>query len=238
MQVSTGSQVDQKLLTRVQFISKPRMDPYLRRSNGNVKGALNLYHWNVDFSAAAYEALHILEVVMRNAMDAELCSWNARQVAPDGANRSVDWLIDPAPVLMRLLRGDHLKAQKYAGIALKNRRTPLHADMLAQLTFGTWRFLLPTKLGKDAGRDLLWRDALSDAFSRRSTSDPAPLMRSVGNLYKLRNRVAHLEPLLDVNAQTVLKDLRHVLGAIDSSTEDWVVARQRITTMAKRKPPP
>jgi hypothetical protein len=237
-QVTAGSQIDQKLLTRVHFISKPRMDPYLRRSNGNVKTALNLYHWNVDFSAAAYEALHILEVVMRNSMDAQLCAWNSQQVTPGGASRSADWLIDPAPVLMRLLRGDHLKAQTYATFALKNKRQPLHVDMLAQLTFGTWRFLLPAKLNKDAGRDLLWRDALASAFPRHRPTDPAPLVRSIGNLYRLRNRVAHLEPLLDVNAQQVFKDLRRVLGAIDQNTEDWVVARQRITTVAKRKPSP
>ncbi|RAN71124.1 hypothetical protein B5P43_34320 [Bacillus sp. SRB_336] len=49
-------------------LSPPRLAPYLDTA-GSLQGAVRLYRWNVELSGAVYEALHIFEVVLRNAMD-------------------------------------------------------------------------------------------------------------------------------------------------------------------------
>ena len=166
-------------------------------AGGNIKDGLRLYQWNIDLSGAVYEALHVFEVVLRNAMDAQLSAWNATQTnAATGQAHSSDWLMDPTHLLVRLAGSDITKAEGRARTALRagkpGGRMPGHPDVLAQLTFGTWRFLLPSK---DPGRQLLWTQALVLGFPGLTITSAA-LVRKIDGIYRLRNRVAHLEPLL------------------------------------------
>lgn len=216
-------------------ISAPRLAPYLAAASGNHKDALRLYGWNIDLSGAAYEALHAFEVVLRNAIDQELCTWNATQTdRATGAPHSSDWLMDPAHLLRRLLNRDLAKAQNRARTALRTSgRQAGHPDVLAQLTFGTWRFLLPDR---DRGRQLLWRQALHHAFTHGNPT-PRALVGDVDSIYRLRNRVAHLEPLLAQGAvRAEYLAMRRVLASIDPVAEQWFISRQRITAALRNRP--
>ncbi|WP_396640921.1 hypothetical protein [Microbacterium sp.] len=136
------------------FLTTQRLAPYLAAANGNEKLALQLYQWNIEISGAAHEALHVFEVVLRNAIDAQLSIWNAQQVdRQSGARFGRDWLLDPAPLLRRLVRQSELdSARARADRALRHHaRTATHGDLLAQLSLGTWRFLLPDR---DPGRNI------------------------------------------------------------------------------------
>src|SRR5690606_1269151 len=53
-----------------ELLSVPRLYPYLRRSDGDVARALALYEWSARMSAAAFETVAHLEVLLRNAIDA------------------------------------------------------------------------------------------------------------------------------------------------------------------------
>ncbi len=216
-------------------LSSPRLAPYLAATGGNVRQALRLYQWNVELSGAVYECLHRFEVVLRNALDEQLCRWNTTQrERQTGRLHSSDWLMDPARLLNRLAGDDIRKASRRAQTALRGAPTPpRHPDILAQLSFGTWRFLLPDN---DPGRQLLWNKALAAAFPKL-TGAPAELVDHVDHIYKLRNRVAHLEPLL--NAGMVADRfgrMRTVLLAIDPALETWFVSRQRLTATLETKP--
>ena len=62
-------------------------------------------------------------------------------------------------------------------------------------------------------------------------------MDHVDHIYKLRNRVAHLEPLLNSGmVADRLARMRAVLLAIDPALEIWFVSRQRVTATLKTKP--
>jgi hypothetical protein len=105
--------------------------------------------------------------------------------------------------------------------------------VLAQLTFGTWRYLLPDR---DPGRRLLWRDALHRGFPNLGVPE-AVLVRQVDDIYRLRNRVAHLEPLLRSRiVHSRFDEMRSVLAAIDHRTEEWFVSTQRITAVLNTRP--
>lgn len=218
-------------------LSRPRLSPYLAVAGGNVKEALRLYQWNVEVSGAVYEGLHMFEVILRNALDERLCGWNAAQPDPaTGTTHSADWLMDPAHLLRRLAGKDIAEARRRARIALrtgrKGGRQPGHPDLLAQLSFGTWRFLLPDR---DPGRQLLWVQALSQAFPHW-TGSPGQLVAAVDDVYRIRNRVAHLEPLLKSGVvRERFNQMRTVLGAIDPVVEEWFVSRQRITATLRRR---
>lgn len=78
-------------------LSRPPLGPYLAAAQGNEREALRFYQWNIGLSGAVYEALHVFEVFLRNAIDVELSSWNATQVERGtGRQHSQDWLLDPA----------------------------------------------------------------------------------------------------------------------------------------------
>ena len=91
------------------ILTATRLAPYLAAAHGNRKRALQLYQWNIELSGAVYEALHVFEVVFRNALDAQLCVWNAGQT--DQSTQLLhnsEWLQDPAPLLKRLVRSSDL----------------------------------------------------------------------------------------------------------------------------------
>jgi hypothetical protein len=53
------------------WITEARFVPYLEEAGGEDEKALTLYVWNARISAAAFEALHHVEVILRNAVDAQ-----------------------------------------------------------------------------------------------------------------------------------------------------------------------
>lgn len=62
-------------------------------------------------------------------------------------------------------------------------------------------------------------------------------MKSVHGIYQLRNRVAHLEPLLrSGNVRAQLTNMRTVLGEIDPAVEHWFVSDQRVTAALRARP--
>lgn len=218
------------------YISEARLSPYLAGTDGNRKQAIQLYQWNIGLSGAVYEALHFFEVVLRNALDAELSAWNATQKRPSGGFHHPDWLTDPSALLFKLTQdGKDIKdATNRAKKATKRRPQPMtHADVLAQMSFGTWRFLLPDNT---AGRMFLWNNALIRAFPH--TSGPGKeITKDVAAIHLLRNRVAHLEPLLHTAAvHARYLSMRRVLAAIHPLMEQRFVSTQRITAHIAQRP--
>lgn len=205
-------------------------------AHGDETRAITLYEWNLRLSGAVYECLHVFEVVLRNAMDEQICVWNSTQPsAQQGRRLSTEWLLEPARLLRRLVRDAELgKARSRARAAIRSQRRPLtHGDLLAQLSFGTWRFLLPDS---DPGRQYLWTAALARAFPnlKRSSRD---LVDSVDGIYRLRNRVAHLEPLLHVHSvRNQVDNMSRVLGEIDPDVQRWFAATERASQLLAVRP--
>lgn len=217
-------------------LTPARLTPFLSAARGNRREAVQLYQWNIRLSGAVYEALHVVEVVLRNAIDAQLCAWNRQQCrGASGDPHPPDWLLDPAPLLRRLLRESDLRnARERAERAIRRQRRPvLHADLLTQMTFGTWRYLLPSR---DVGRRYLWDHAVNRAFPHLAR-DPKELVRSIDGIYQLRNRVAHLEPLLrSGNIRAQFENMRLVLREIDPVAEEWFVSIQQVTALLRKRP--
>lgn len=216
-------------------MSPERLAPYIATTGGNKKLALRLYQWNIGLSGATYEALHIFEVVLRNAIDRRLRSWNLTQTQrSSGRSFPAEWTLNPAPVLARLLRPALPEATGRAALATAtHHRQPGHDDVVAQLTMGAWRYLLPDR---DPGRRYLWRAALSQAFPRLQRPVEA-LVSDVDGLYRLRNRIAHLESILVLGrVNHYVAAMRRVLNEIDPVVESWFTSQQRISAVIKSRP--
>lgn len=104
---------------------------------------------------------------------------------------------------------------------------------VAALVMGTWRFLLPGR--NDAGKQRLWHEALREAFLnlRRIARQ---LKRAVDDVYRLRHRVAHLEPLINSNVEAQLVNMGTVIGAIDRALLWWFSSTERISTVLRQRP--
>ena len=228
----------------IDALSADRFGPYLRASGGDPSQALELYHWNMRVSGALYEALHIVEVALRNAIDRELSKWNVTQINPEtNQARSTDWLVDTPPLLVRVVKRQKIEeATQRAQRHITRRRVnpsatsvPSHSDILAQLSFGTWRFILKAPGGRrpDPGSVLLWRDVFPASFPHLSRT-PRELVEDVKRIYDARNRVAHLEPLLDQLQIGAVRDaVDRVLSDIDPLLSTWFSSQERMTEMLK-----
>lgn len=226
------------------LLSEPRFQPYLRETRGDTTSAFVLYRWNMALSAASYEALHLVEVGMRNAMNAELCTWNAAYVDRDGAAHGSDWLFDPHLSLSHLLGGDRQVAIDRARQAVRRAGRPpstlCHDDVVAQVTLGTWRFLLPAKtLRKSPFKRDLWEQGLHQAFPHltRDARNHAALVDDVDRIHRFRNRVAHLEPIIQpglVNAAYAA--MCRVTSDIDPGLRSWLDMQSRVDKVLSSNP--
>lgn len=97
------------------------------------------------------------------------------------------------------------------------------------------RFLLSGR--NDRGKQLLWDEALGHAFPylRRPVHE---LERAVDGVYRLRNRVAHLEPLTNSSIPAQLANMRTVIGAIDQDLLSWFASVEKIGATLKVRPKP
>lgn len=126
------------------------------------------------------------------------------------------------------------QALRRAEKALGSRRAPNHDDVLAQTTMGTWRFILPSRASIPKQR--LWEDALNFAFPNWHGDDWAPLVTAIDDLYKLRNRVAHLEPIFRVPLYRRHNQVKLALRAIGKTPWRWYNSYQKLTVVERTNP--
>lgn len=223
-----------------------RMKPYLDAASQNKKKALALYQWHGELTAAVQEVLGITEVLLRNAIDRALQDWNNARLGTTSS-----WLLyEPATPLRSLSRG---KRRSAYGRAVKesSERDPAHPrhgatvthdDVLAQLMFGLWKDLLPNHKPEagnnteNANRERLWEDALEAAFPNVHDPDGSETFWRVAHLHQLRNRVSHMEPLLNINVNRSLEDAFNLVQSIDDDIAAWVSGGSRVAAVMKRKP--
>jgi hypothetical protein len=69
-------------------LSEERLAPFDSATGGDLIASLRLYEWNIAASAAFFESLHVLEVVLRNALHEQLAALHHTR-KPESAGRVV-----------------------------------------------------------------------------------------------------------------------------------------------------
>lgn len=222
-----------------------RMQPYLDVADGNQDKALKLYQWNLELTAATQSILGITEVVLRNAMDRELQAWNQA----NGGRAS--WLLEEPETPLRGL----ISSKRSSALSRANKesiaRAPehrrfgaqvTHDDVLAQVMFGMWKDLLPNH-APEAGnsqeninREMMWTHCLVRAFPNIQDSDGSKTYWLVNHVHGLRNRVSHMEPLLQIDVMDVLRDALRIIRSIDSDVANWVSGGNKVPGVLKNRP--
>lgn len=216
---------------RVTRLSAPRMASYLYAAKNDRRRALGLYEWNVAASGALYEALAVVEVVVRNAIHSQLTAWHEREQRPG------TWMDDPLGILAKRATDDIARATERAqawrrvrGSWQPTRPHPPVGAVVAELSFGFWRYLLASRY-----EHTLWLAAIRHGFphvhGKRTVVD-VPLRR----LHELRNRIAHLEPIISRRLERDEADIDAVIRAVCPRTAEWAASLRRINTLRAAKP--
>jgi hypothetical protein len=191
--------------------SRERLEPYLATCFGDRSAAVRLYSWNIQVSAAFQAPLGCLEVACRNALHYRLSILFGRG----------DWWLAPNIQL-------HHTAQRIVTDAIqeiqRRRKRPTTGRTVAELPFGFWVSLLGS--GTDY-ETRLWRPALRHAFpgyrGRR-----ALLYREFDEVRRLRNRIAHHEPIHRRDLVADHERILRLLGYISPEYAAWVRLNDRV----------
>jgi hypothetical protein len=218
-----------------QRLSAARLAPYVAASGGNLTDGVRLYRWNIEMSGAVYEALHVVEVVLRNTLHDCLEEFHR---ATHGAG---SWLDSPPPCLVPRAIDDIVGARQRAVSALRRKATVAGASgplptltpgaVVAELSMGFWRYLLSKRYETD-----LWRPSLRHGFPHLGRGSRVDVESPVERLHLLRNRIAHLEPIHTENLSARLRDMTNVLGYICPRTQSWFGSVHRIKVVLATKP--
>ena len=200
--------------------SPERLDTYLAVAQGDRERALKLYTRNTELSAAFYGPLQGLEVALRNALHRELtrlygAAWYDNLAA--GLDRGA----------LERIADAKRKIAPGGGTV-----TP--SKMVARLSFGFWVSLLGSggrldAAGRRANYEMtLWRPALRRAFPYRTPLTRIQAYQPLNALRKLRNRIAHHEPIF---ARPLLEDherIVEVTGWISPGARMWIDRHSRV----------
>ncbi len=170
-------------------LSAERLQPYLSLAKHDRRRAIRLYERNTALSQSLYGVLQGLEITLRNSfhstLSAKLCTsawYNSWPLA--------------APQADQLRR---------AGVSLLREGKPLDPGrIVAELPFGFWTGLTGPHYAK------LWNLHLAQAFPRRTLQRTTAHQR-LDEIRKLRNRIAHHEPIL---SRPLQKDFNRILDTV------------------------
>lgn len=211
-------------------IAKDRFDPYLEASGGGLKAGIGLYDWNIRISGAFHEDLARFEVTFRNALDAALVDYSVSRGWPTPwYQRSELFPGKSGERTRRAIAAAQKRAQQSNGSAE-------HGKVIAELSFGFWRFLCTKSYSTS-----LWVPALAGAFPHHpDANNPRAVQADVDSrierLHFVRDRIAHHEPIFQRDIRRDHREVLDVAGWICTDTRKWITAQSRTLDALNRRP--
>ena len=205
-------------------LSPGRFDRYAA-ATGSLTQAVELYIWNIRLTGALHETLGMFEVVLRNALDCQLTNYHKIVLSGDGG-----WYSDvkmPWRSAKLVAQIDRARSQATVG----GRKPEVHGKVIAELTFGFWRYILAAQY-----QGTLWAPALRHAFAHLPSQKRAAVYGPVDRLHWLRNRIAHHEPVYALNISARHEELVSVAAWIDPAAAAWVNRMSRVPDILAVRP--
>lgn len=194
--------------------SPARLGRYRTAQSGDIEKAASDYTHNLLLAEAMMPMLNVLEISLRNSINARLSAFYGR------ADWWGEWVGNP----------DFSRLNKQINNAkdgLKGRREQQTPDkVLAELTFGFWSSLFNSR-----HQHVLWQCLrLAFAHCPKVIRKRQNISAALNQVRKLRNRVFHHEPLLWLTPSLIEQ---HATGAtiinwIDPNLGLWLVNHDRL----------
>ena len=158
------------------FISSQRLQRYLEQAQGNAHEATVHYLYNLETSQNLYGLLHWLEIGLRNRINKALSGY----AAPTWFNTAS---LSLAPI-------EEQQLSKAIDGLIRERKPLDNGGIVAALHFGFWINLF------NSPYEELWRRCLRQVFANHPTVLTRKAIRiELGHVHRIRNRVAHYEPI-------------------------------------------
>ena len=197
------------------------LQPFVIGSDG-VCDPLKLMDWNRQAAGAVLETLAMVELVVRQAMNSVLTEW-AVERAPKHWLQIVDLDLQMRQTVQRAVK------TAYGSRSKDNMElVPYH------LPFGFWRYLISPRR-----HAALWVPALHKAFPYGNTDlvhRRQEAARDMETLVRLRNRVAHHDPIFRRDLLMDYQVALRLCRSIDPVAGDWIKRNSRLPELANSNP--
>jgi hypothetical protein len=212
-----------------QWLSAARLAKYLAAAGGDLDQALRLYEWNSQISAALMRDLGHVEIALRNAYARAIDTYWAGHA---DWTRSAETLFAPVYRTRNGRRVDintqHRRQLVDACARVRPADPP--GKIVAELPFGFWRFL-----SSAAHEKTVWVRYLHRAFPP-GTDRKRDVDNSTAILNRLRNRVAHHEPLIDEDLAAESVRIVALATLLNAGLGRYVAATSTIPQLLRRRP--
>ncbi|MGV1861662.1 hypothetical protein [Rhizobium rhizogenes] len=194
----------------IDILSADRFSTYLLWANNDVALAERLYSYNVQLSADFYSSLHMLEIALRNRCDAVLTTAHGAA-----------WFDSPT-VLKESYQRQCIKEAR--ALLLREGKSASHGQMIAELNFGFWSSLF----GRSSNH--LWgilRPIFNTGGLQRAT-----IAQKLRDLRRLRNRIAHYEPILAQPLTALHADVLNLTSWMSVEAAAWITTHSNVAYSA------
>lgn len=210
-------------------LSAARLGTYETLAGGSpglaqMQKALSLYMWNAQVSSAFLVPLHLCEIVIRNAISDVLAAvYGPEWPWSPGFERSL-----PKPAKGYRPTDDLINARR-------NQHTT--SKVIPELKFVFWQMMLTGRFDKR-----LWNKYLVTAFPNagNQTSSSSEVRQRLYTelelIRKLRNRIAHHEPILSRVLYNDFMVIKMLISTRCAFTAEWMVNNQTLLPLLTRKP--
>lgn len=215
------------------LVSAPRFETYRNYLTHNPDvladrdlelAAKRLYLWDASVAASLWPSVALAEVILRNAMNDVICGHF-------GVEREDGWhplALGPTPRIHLL--DDHRRELERDVDRLARRldRPPTGDEVVGGVSLGIWGILLDRGDMDDPLRHYevtIWRAYLSNAFPNFRGKRRA-LRETLRQVSKLRNRMAHHEPLLRRSVRSDIETIARLVSYIDLDASDYIIDRE------------
>nr|WP_015060899.1 hypothetical protein [Rahnella sp. WMR114]CAZ68154.1 hypothetical protein [Rahnella sp. WMR114] len=186
--------------------------------------ALRLYMWNAQISAAFFVPLHICEIVTRNAISDVIGTvYGDRWPWSLGFERSL-----PIPVHGYKPKDDLINAR---------RNQPTTGKVIPELKFVFWQKMLTSRFD-----NRLWNSHILAAFPNAAAQGVSAaqlrqeLYDDLEQIRRLRNRIAHHEPIISRNLLDDFTTIKRVISRRCRHSDAWMQSNQMLLPLITLKP--
>ena len=199
-------------------LSPARMSTYETAANpvgDDDPSALNLYVWNAQLSGAFTAPLHICEVVIRNAIsDALKAKYGQLWPWSPGFEQSL-----PSPRVGYNPRQDLFNARRGAHTTGK---------VIPELKFAFWQRMFTSRHDNRVWNDHLIRVLPALDLTKSVQELRQSLYDDLETIRKLRNRIAHHEPIFNRNLTEDFERISTLIAYRSIATASWMEAHQQV----------
>src|SRR5699024_9030789 len=195
------------------WVSAERFNEYRIAACDDLDLASRLYEWNAEASAALFEIIHHFEVLLRNAIVAQLLNDGQSPALPPGT----PWIQGAKSI------------DEVASRLTKRGKSVTAGRVYSGLTVGCWQSMF------GHGYEVLWRHSLQYVF-RHSKADRSVIATYLESLNQLRNRIAHHGSRVELDVTVEAQKIFRLTGWIDEDAEKWLRSVERVSVIGTQRP--